>query len=147
MLILPSILSHNSRNTPTSDPWDIAQSLVDHANPTEAKHSVCFIKNRLVLHTSLQAQRLPDRLAGDTCCQAPSASNATVSTSIAWRDNPYRQAQYASILYWFCSHHLAVKHIARCYTSTCAKLVFKHPKQSKINPFPFHIHSPPLNPC
>jgi len=33
------------------------------------------------------------------------------------------------------------------YTSTCIILVFKHPKQSKINPFTFHIYSPPLNPC
>jgi len=29
------------------------------------------------------------------------------------------------------------------YTSTCAILIFKHPEQSKINPFTFHIYSPP----
>jgi len=55
-------------------------------------------------------KRLLNRLAGDTCRQAPNGSDAIVSTSIAWWDNPYRQAQHASILYWFCSHCLAVKH-------------------------------------
>jgi len=74
------------------------------------KHNVCFIKNRLALHMSRQAQRLLDRLAGDTCRQAPNASNAIVSTSIAWRENPYRQALHASILYWFCSYRLVVTH-------------------------------------
>jgi len=54
-------------------------------------------------------KRLPDRLARDTCRQAPSASDATVSTSIAWRDNPYRQAPHASILYWFRRYRLTVK--------------------------------------
>jgi len=49
-------------------------------------------------------------LAGDTCRQAPSAFDAIVSTSITWWDNPYRQALHASILYWFCSYRLAVKH-------------------------------------
>jgi len=55
-------------------------------------------------------KKLPDRLAGDTCCQTPSAFDATISTSIAWRDNPYRQAPHASILYWFRRYRLAVKH-------------------------------------
>jgi len=67
-------------------------------------------KNRLALHTSRQAQRLPDRLAGDTCRQAPSASDAIISTSIAWWENPYRQALHASIIYWFCSYRPTVKH-------------------------------------
>ncbi|QCD82708.1 hypothetical protein DEO72_LG2g3048 [Vigna unguiculata] len=56
------VLSHNSRN-PASQP------------------------SRVAMRNSL-----PDRLAGDTCRQAPSASNATVSASITWWDNPYRQA-------------------------------------------------------
>jgi len=47
MLVLPSVLSHNSRNTPASDPWDIVQSLVDHTHPKQAKHNVCFIKKSL----------------------------------------------------------------------------------------------------
>ena len=34
---------------------------------------------------------------------------------------------------------------ARRYTSTCIILVFKHPKQSKINPFTFHIYSYPIS--
>ena len=110
MLILPSIMSHKSRNTPASDPSDIAQSLVDHAHPKQAKHNVRFIKNRLALNRSHQTPRLPDHLAGDTCCQAPSVSNAIIYTSIAWRDNPYCQVLHASILYWFCSYRLAVKH-------------------------------------
>ena len=58
MFVLPSILSHNSKNTPTFDPWDIAQSLVDHAHPKQAKHNVCFIKNRLTLPTSCKAQKV-----------------------------------------------------------------------------------------
>jgi len=57
MLVLPSILSHNSRNTPAFDPWDIAQSLVDHTHPKQVKHDVCFIKNHLALYTSRQAQK------------------------------------------------------------------------------------------
>jgi len=40
----------------------------------------------------------------------PNAPDAAVSTSIAWRDIPYRQALHASILYWFCSYRLVVKH-------------------------------------
>ncbi|QCD78920.1 hypothetical protein DEO72_LG1g2556 [Vigna unguiculata] len=58
MLILPSILSHNSMNTPTFDPLDIAQSLVDHAHPKQAKHDVSFIKNRLALNKSRQTQKV-----------------------------------------------------------------------------------------
>jgi len=67
--------------------------------------------SKIAWHSTRVARRkrFPNRLPGDTCCQAPSASDATVSTSITWRDNPYRQAQHASILYWFCSHCLAVK--------------------------------------
>ncbi|QCE11168.1 hypothetical protein DEO72_LG10g2402 [Vigna unguiculata] len=55
-------------------------------------------------------KRLPDRLGGDMCCQAPSAYDATLSTSIALLDSPYREAQHTSILYWFCSHRLEVRH-------------------------------------
>jgi len=68
--------------------------------------------SKITWHSTRVARhkRLPDRLAEDTCYQAPSASDASISTSIAWRDNPYRRAQHASILYWFCTHRLAVKH-------------------------------------
>jgi len=129
MLVLPFILSHNSRNTPAFDPWDIIQSLIDHAHPTKAKHNVFFINNRLALHTSRQAQRLPDRLAGDTCRQAPlmllflqvshggktlNAKRYTLQLStgfivIAWRSNT----------------------TAKRYTSTCVVLIFKHLEQVK----------------
>jgi len=85
------------------------QSLVDHTHLKQAKH---FCLNNIVWRYSRVAKRttLPDHLAGDTCRQALSASNATVSASIAWRDNPYRQAPHASILYWFCNYRLTVKH-------------------------------------
>ena len=142
MLVLPSILSHNSRNTPAFDPWDITQSLVDHADPKQAKHNVCFIKNCLALHTSRQAQKASTRatrrqsplmllflqvsLGGTTLiAKRYTLQFSTGFVAIAWRLNT----------------------TTRRYNSTCAILVFKHPKQSKINPFTFHIYSPILNPC
>jgi len=85
-------------------------------------------------------KRLLDCLAGDTCRQVPSASNAIVSTSIAWRDNPYRQAPHASIIYWFCSYRLAVKHHRQVLHQYLCNTGFSTPRTSKNNPFTFHIY-------
>ena len=102
MLVLPSVLSHNSRNIPTSDPWDIAQSLVDYAHPKKAKHDVCFIKNRMALHTSRQMQKVSRPSGG---------GHVLLGAKCLWCYcfHKHRLAGHASILYWFCSHPLAVK--------------------------------------
>jgi len=91
---------------------------------------------------------LPNRLAGDTCRQAPNASNAIVSTSIAWRENPYRQAPRASILYWFCSYHLAVKHHRQAlhYYLRSTGFLSTQNKVKSIHSHFIYIF-PPLNPC
>ena len=141
MLVLTSILSHNSRNTPTTDPWDITQSLVDHTHPKQAKPNVCFIKkNRLAFHTSRQAQKASRPPGGEHVRQVPSTFDAIISTSIAWRDNPYLQALHLSILYWFCSHRLAVKRHLQVLHQYLCSIGFSAPRTSKNNPFTFHIY-------
>ena len=114
---LTPISSHNSRDTflattqgtPASQPLKHHQSLVDHAHPKQAKH-LCLSNIAQRYSRVARCTTLSDRLAGDTCRKAPSAYDATVSASIAWRDNPYRQTPHASIIYLFCSYRLAVKH-------------------------------------
>jgi len=78
---LTSIPSHNSRDTfgattqgtPASRPLKYHQSLVDHAYPKHVKH---FCLNNLTWRCSRVARHkaLPNRLAGDTYHQAPSAT-------------------------------------------------------------------------
>ncbi|QCD96727.1 hypothetical protein DEO72_LG6g1437 [Vigna unguiculata] len=94
VMCLTLILSHNSRNL-TSRPSRYHQSFVDHAHPKQTK--LMPLHHRLALPWSCHAKLASRSPAGDTCLEAPSASNATISTSIAWRDNPYRQAPCASI--------------------------------------------------
>jgi len=80
---LTPIPSHNSRDTfrattqgtPVSRPSRYHQSLVDHA-PPKNKQITFASQYRLVQHTSPRCTTLPDRLARDTCRQAPSASAA-----------------------------------------------------------------------
>jgi len=98
-----------SHGTPASRPLKYHQSLVDHAHPKQAKH-LCLSNIAWLYSRVARGTTLPNRLAGDKCRQAPSASDATVLVSIPWRDNLYRQAPHTSILYWFCTYRLAVKH-------------------------------------
>jgi len=100
-----------------------------------ASSKIAWHSTRVARH-----KRLPNRLAGDTCRYVPSISDANVSKHIALRDNPYRQAQHASILYWFCSHRLTVKHHRQALHQYLCSTGFSAPKTSKNNPFTFRVY-------
>jgi len=79
---LTLIPSHNSRDTlwattqgiPASQPSRYYQSFVDHAHQQQSKHSFWLCNIAWRCSWAAKWNTLPDRLAGDTCLQAPSAS-------------------------------------------------------------------------
>jgi len=102
------VSSHNSRNT--SKPTFETSSKSCRPRISKANKTSFPQQHHPALHTSRHANHASRLPARDTSHQAPRASDAIILVSIAWRKNPYRQASHASILYWFCSNRIVVKH-------------------------------------
>ncbi|QCE06842.1 hypothetical protein DEO72_LG9g1856 [Vigna unguiculata] len=108
--------------------------------------------SRIASHSTRVARRkrLPDRLAGDTCCQAPSASDAIVSTSIAWRTTLIARHNTLQFSIGFVAIGWRSNTTAKRYTNTCVILVFKHLKQGPplaAKHHRLHLHQHPLLTC
>jgi len=119
VMCLTHILSHNSRDafwattqgTPASRPSKYHQSLVDHAHPKQAKHKygLCIIAWGYSWVTRWNAP--PNRLAGDTCCQAPSVVVATIlqvslgGTTLTARHHAFQASSDIIAITWRCQHY------------------------------------------
>jgi len=111
---LTLISSQNSRDTfwpttqgtPASQPSGYHQSLVDHAYPKQRKHNFCICNIASCCSWAAKWDMLLDRLAGETCRQAPSAlkptdlQKSTSRTTLTARRHSLPEPT-------ICSYHLA----------------------------------------